>query len=202
MRIVLISLAVLALSTGCNKKLKKEIEEMDQKIQELESKQNQTSHLLGSDEPISLSFYTSVNTNKTINLDQNFYFKAGNFNTQYLEDNGDGTYEVYIERWEDLNGNSYSFIEFDYNPSTNVATNVELGGEFYDSNGTFCDTRIRSTDPEATINVSVQSFNANTGTVSVTATGSTSNSSNYNYFAGNGMSGTWKFSGKLPIYKQ
>lgn len=58
----------------------------------------------------------------TINYDHSFRWDTEN-DASYLEDNGDGTYDIFIERYASTSSSEYSYIEvYDYDPTIGISS--------------------------------------------------------------------------------
>jgi hypothetical protein len=120
------------------KKMKDDIKDLKNEISELQ-KQNDTlkdknsalanqidlvASAIGSNEPMiaTTTFEDNSGTNRTISAVYNF--KTSAYQTQSLYNNNDGTYDIYIERFGDVDWNEGAWVNFTYNPTTKAVTNL------------------------------------------------------------------------------
>ena len=163
------------------KKLKDDIKELQSQVNDLE-KQNDTlknhnsalqerlngiASALGSDEPITATTTFEDDKAATRTITGTYRLKSGDWNTQYMYNNNDGTYEVYIERFSDIDWSSGASVSFTYNPTTKAITNI--GGSHYWSDADSYEDRARyfSGYSGLTMNVTIDNINVTTGDISL-----------------------------------
>ena len=128
-KLSIIFLAFPLLFSSCNKKLKNDLNDLEKSVQEqkdlnagLQNQVNNVNSLLGSNEPMIAITTFKDDNNVDRSVSNTYSFKAGNYSTQYMEDNGDGTYDVYIERFSDVEWHEGASIGFTYDPVTKAIT--------------------------------------------------------------------------------
>jgi hypothetical protein len=206
-------LVVPLLFSSCNKKLKEEVKELDSQVSDLKSKNdalhnqiNGLSSILGSNEPITATTSFVDDNGVTRTWTDTYSFKSSGPQGQLMEDNGDGTYDIFINRFKDVNGNEGAWVYFTYNPTTGVITN-KGGGQYWEWNLPYGDQAgyIESYG-NCTADITLSNMNATTGEISLSFSG-TSNSAyytNYPYYSPNdtGASTSFSFTGTLSIYPE
>jgi outer membrane murein-binding lipoprotein Lpp len=205
------SLMGATLLTSCNKKLKEDIKDLDSQVSDLKTKnetlQNQlntTSAAIGSNEPITATTSFVDDNGATKTWTDTYNFKAGNYSTQYMEDNGDGTFDIYIERFSDVDWYEGAWVYFTYNPTTGVLSD-KSGGQYWDWNLPYGDNAsYYESYGNCTANITLSSINTTTGAISLSFSG-TSNAAyytNYPYYCPNdaGATTTLSFTGTLKVF--
>jgi hypothetical protein len=169
-------------------------------INELEDRLDKVENALGTNEPLDIDFQTKNLEDLDISKKASFLFKSKGYN-EYIEDNQDGTYDVYIERYYDVFGNEGAWIFFEYNLSTKEITNKQARVYFYDRFGRYINP-IFSDDAASgnTLTLDVKSINVETGVVDVNVTASTIETSTNNEYSGKPMNCTFSFKGKLDVF--
>lgn len=169
-------------------------------VDDLEDRLDKVENSLGTNEPISVNFKTTNYDDVEIVEKTSYLFKAKGYN-QYMEDNGDGTYYVYVERFADVGWNEGAWVEFNYNPTTKEATNIESRIYFYDQFGNYLNPRFSEDSYVGnTTSLTVSSFNTETGAVNLTLDASTDATATNNEFEGEPMSCSFSFKGKLEVF--
>jgi hypothetical protein len=207
------------LLTSCNKKLKEELNDLEKSVNDEKAKnealQNQLNTLNGQVDtingqvgtingvlirkPISMTFSTSNSTGALSHTASYPFVYGSDYGYSYIEDNGNGTYYVYVERAGDLGTDFDVVIEFTYNPTTNTVTFPYLQTQGYFSNGNYFYAEFNgSTNITQTITVS--SFNFNAGTISFTYSGSTTAAYSNNAYTNQPMTATASYSGPMAKY--
>lgn len=200
---------------SCNKKLKKEMDELEQEVAaqkaqsenlqaqntNLQNQINNVNSLLGSNEPVTITTTFQDNSNITRNVSNVFSFKSSNYSTQYMQENGNGTYDVYIERFGDVEWEEGARLSFVYDPSNGAITSPYMthywswnisgyNNYAYYSGGT----------PAPVINITLNKISTTTGEIDLTATASVVDG--YNGAvpnAGKACSSTFSFKGTLGV---
>lgn len=195
----MIAVAILSVSflTSCNKGLKDDMKELEQKLAEEQAKNAKIRQNLGGDACFSYTFSTNDGTNAVNLTDDLCLYNDHVVDGNYVIDYGDSTYYVYVERtgdyWDD-----YLSIGFDYDSKTGI---VELDEAYLyaifpgelDQNGVYF------YDEENTTNnvLRVTSFNRNTGAISFSFNGATLADFSDNYYSNQPMTLNFNFSGDL-----
>jgi hypothetical protein len=217
--LVILSLLVAGstLFSSCNKKLKDDIKDLKQQVDELkkhnselQEQVNGVENILGSNEPIIATTTFTDNNNTTRTVVGAYKFKAGNSSTQRMYDNGDGTYDIYIERFSDVEWYEGAWVAFTYNPTTKAVTN-KRGGQYwndedpYYNNARYDENYITT---GLTFSITVNSLNLATGEISLnfsaSGTAEYTNAVVYYYVPNKGkpVSTTFSFTGKLKVFTQ
>jgi len=195
--------------TSCNKALKKDVKDLDKQVADLQAQNaqlqaqaNTTSAVLGANEPITATttFFDSNDSARTVT--DTYYFKANNYSTQYIQDNGDGTFDVYIERFSDVDWNEGAEFGFTYDSATQMMSN-QWCEQYWSDNDPYGDYAYYPAGyTGSTVNITLTSFNLLTGdiNVSVSAAADVNFSTNYPYWVPNSpktCSTSFSFKGKL-----
>lgn len=190
---LLLSLLVASLIlSSCNKD---EIDSLDKRLSKVEKR-------IG-DDPITYKFSSTYTDGTPITKNGAFYFKSTGSSTHYMEDFGDGTYGVYIERFADVDWNEYAWLYFEYNPTTEEVLYSNAGIWFINSNFDYIYSYIYPNSyTENNIDLTVKSFDTETGKISVTARATTTNNSNNNsyYVTTKAQTLDLTFKGQLEIF--
>jgi len=205
-----ISLAGLAALPSCTKNLKEDIKDLQTQVDSLEKRNaalrdqaRATRNILGSDEPITATTTYKDAAGIEKQYQDTYSLKSGNYSTQYMVDMEDGTYEVYIERFLDIDWSEGAWAEFRYDPATKTVT-PSRGGQYWRSPG-YNHAYYTSGNAGCELKIDLKEIDINTGKISFdfTATGSAA------YTAGGswpnpGQAHTTKFSftGKLAVFKR
>ncbi|HEX6426051.1 MAG TPA: bZIP transcription factor [Niastella sp.] len=204
------------------KKLKDDIKDLQSQVNDLE-KQNDTlkNHnsvlqeqlngvvsSLGSNEPIAATTTFEDDNGVTRTISGVYKFKSTDYYTQKLVKNTDGTYEIYIERFGDLNWNEGAWVGFTYNPTTKAVTNISGGQYWSDADSYYDNARYSGTTTGLTMNVTIESLDVTTGATSLkfsaSGTSAYTNAVSYWYVPNQGkpVSTTFSFAGKLKLFTQ
>lgn len=193
-------LAGCALTTSCNKDLKNDIQELQGRVNEVES-------ILGANEPITATSTFTDNANATRTVTGTYKFKAGNNGTQKMVNNGNGTFDVYIERFSDVDWYEGAWISFTYNPTSKAITNKKGGHYWGDEDSYGNQTRYDATKPNGlTLDITVDKIDVTTGDISLkfAASGTSQYTSEapatWSPNPGKPMSTTFDFTGKLKVF--
>lgn len=189
------------------KKLKGQVDELKKDNQELQDQINGIDSILGSNEPISVMTTYIDDNGATRTVSGIYKFKTANAYTQWMIDNGDGTYDISIGRFGDVLAQEIVMATFTYNPTTKAVTHKyvehnwdDLGpyGEYavyYDS---------YSPNHPPVIAITVNSLNVVTGDISlnVSASGDAAytTASQQAPNPGAPVSTTFSFAGKVKIF--
>jgi hypothetical protein len=168
-------------------------------INELEDRLDKVENALGTNEPLSIDFQTKNLEDLDVSKKFSFLFKSKGYN-EYLEDNQDGTVDVYIERFSDVDWNEGAWIGFEYDLNTKEISNQEAGVYFYDRFGRWINPRFDPDNAGNTLTLKVNSINIETGSVDVDVTASTDGTASNNEYTGKPMNCTFKFKGKLDVF--
>jgi hypothetical protein len=193
--------------SSCNNKLKDDIDAMEKEIADLKNKQEETKAILGANEPITATTTFVDDDGVTRTITQTFKFKANDDYTQYLGENENGTYTVYIERFGDVNWNEGAWVSFVYDPQTGDITE-KRAGHYWDEESEYYDNAWYAQDyysVDANINITLHSFNISTGDISlsVNARGNEDYTSQDSWISpnqGSIMTTKFSFNGKLKLF--
>jgi hypothetical protein len=185
--------------------LQKQNDTLKDKNSSLQSKLDGIANAIGSDEPITATttFQDNSGANRTVTA--TYKFKSSDYYTQYMLDNGDGTYYIYIERFSDVSWNEGVSASFNYNPTTKAVTNVYAQHYWNDADPYSNYAYYVSGYSGLTMNLSVESFNLTTGAISVKFNASGTDAYTTNYGgpnSGKPVSTTFSFVGKVKFFKQ
>lgn len=204
------------------KKMKDDIKDLKNEISDLQ-KQNDTlkeknsllanqadliGSVIGSNEPVIATTTFEDNSGATRTISAVYKWKSIDYYTQYMMDNKDGTYYIYIERFSDVGWNEGAWIDFTYNPTTKAVTNFATRHYWRDYDPYSNRARYYGGSYTGlTLNFTVESFDLTTGAISVkmAASGTSAYTSAYSSYApnpGKPVSTTLSFTGKLKLLKQ
>jgi hypothetical protein len=191
------------------KKLKGQVDELKKDNQELKDQIDGIDSILGSNEPMDVTTTFVDDNGATRTVSGVYKFKSANAYTQWMINNGDGTYHIHMQRFGDVGGGENAEIEFTYNPTTKLSTNKWIVHEWSDHdpyyNNVYYDGN-NSPGPAPVITITVNSFNPATGDISlnVSASGDAAYTSDVPYYwvpkAGKPVSTTLSFAGKLKLF--
>ena len=204
------------------KKLKDDIKDLQSQVNDLQ-KQNDTlkthnstlqerlngiASAIGSDEPITATTTFEDSKGATRTVTGTYRLKSGDSYTQYIYNNNNGTYEVYIERFSDLDWTAGASVSFIYNPTTKAVTNI--GGSHYWSDADSYGDRARymSGYTGLTMSVTIDKLDITTGETSLkfSASGTSAYTSAVNSYyvpnPGKPVTTNFIFAGKLKIFNQ
>jgi hypothetical protein len=200
--ILIICIILPLLLSSCNKKLKEDMKEMEREIENQKNINASLQNQLGADEPITATTTFADDSNVTRTVSATYGFKASNGETQYMSLQSNGTYEILIQRFLDLDDNEGAWMMFYYNPSTGAITNPGMG-HYWDWNisgyYSYAQYYLFYT-PVPAINITIHSINTSTGYIDLTATGTASDGYNGTTpNSGKGATTTLSFKGTLGI---
>jgi hypothetical protein len=202
------------------KKMKDDIKDLKNQVTDLRNqndtlkKHNSTlqEHLngvinsLGSDEPISATTTFVDNIGSTRTVKGVYEFKAADYRTQNLVKNNDGTYDIYIERFGDVEWYEGAWTSFTYNPTTKAVTNISGGHYWYDADSYYDNARYEGGYTGLTMSVTVDSLNLATGATSLkfsaSGTGAYTSAIDWYYSPNQGkpVATNLTFVGKLKLF--
>jgi len=208
--IVGLSLAGLAMLPSCTKNLKDDVSDLKTQVDSLKKRNaalrdhaKETQNILGSDEPITATTSYKDDAGADQSYQDKYNFKAGNYSTQYMVEQSNGNYEVYIERFSDVEWYEGAWVSFAYNPTTKEMTQ-KGGGQYWSNTSRWfnCYYYEGSTGQEVTINL--KSINLTTGEISLDFTGTIAGANTNGNYPNPGVAHTTKFSftGKLAVLKR
>jgi hypothetical protein len=190
--------------SSCNKKLKKELDEQKQEIADLKAQQDATNATLGFNSPPSMSMTTTTTTatnpDSAISVNRSYKFTTGP-NTTNMQNNHDGTWDVYMYVTEVSYWDNDSYIGLTYNPTTKVVTDAYIYMNYYDYQYDYKNVRLDQNDPNTTATFTVNNFNTTSGAFEITASGSTNASSSYNIYSGKPYTANFHYSGTLTVFQ-
>ncbi len=201
-----VSAIALASFTSCNKKLKDDMRDLENSLSDQERRNNDLQGQLNglkegiTKEPLMVKFNTTDNDDQAVSYEGDYTLVVGSdYTNSYVEDNGGGTYDVYVRRSDDLGTDYSAEIQFTYNPSNGQVTAISAQTQGFGSEGEPINVSFSgSTGLIQTVSVSAFDFNAGTITFSYSA------NSTVNYFdnayTGNTMSFTASYTGTLVKY--
>ncbi|NII26482.1 hypothetical protein HB364_15440 [Pseudoflavitalea sp. X16] len=201
---------------SCNKDLKDDIKTLRNRVETLKQQNSglgkeadETEHLLGSDEPMVAVTNFGDNNNGTRTVEGTYKFKASDSRTQRMINNGDGSYDIYIERINEIYWYEGAWVAFRYKPATKEIINPK-SAHYWDNDFDAYDDRARYDSnlyPNGvTINITVNNFNPATGDIAlvVVSSATTEYTSNVNSYyvpnQGKPVSTRLTFSGKLKLF--
>lgn len=201
-----IALMVLSfLSVSCNKKLKDDMDDLEKSLDEQKSRnenlQNQVTSLnsILTKTPMTINFSTTNDNDEPVSYGGTYSFVYGSdYGYSYVEDNGNGTYYIYIWRGADLGTDFMGEVSFTYNPSTGAVTNPSAQTRGYGAKGENINTTFSGTT-NITQTVTVNSFNFDEGSIDFNYS-ATTDAAYANEYVGKPMTFTASFSGKLAKY--
>lgn len=189
--------------SSCNKNLKDDIKDLRNQL-------DSVSHAIGADEPITVTTSFKDNNNVSRNITETYRFKSNGKNTQKLLKKLDGNYEIYIERFLDVNWNEGIDLGFIYNPTTKAITNKNVTHYWddYANYNPYARYFEGGNYPGLSININIKKIDLTTGAISleVDASGNEeySNTAPGYYVPRRGAAVNTKFSfeGKLKYFEQ
>ncbi len=190
LRPLLYFLPLVVLMSSC---LKGDLEDLEKQLADLEK-------ALGSNEPLAIDFATTNSNDVPVVKKTSYGFKSLYYYSNYMEDNQDGTFDIYIERFGDVDWNEGAWIYFEYDEATETFSGEQAGVYFRDQFRTNINPYF---DPDLsghTFEFKLNSINTTTGQVSVSINASTDNTAANNEYSGKPMTCTFAFNGILPIY--
>jgi hypothetical protein len=186
--------------------LAKQTDTLKAKHSSLKDQLDGIANAIGSDEPITATTTFEDNNGATRTVSATYNFKSTDYYTQYMINNGDGTYSIYIERFIDVDWNEGISVYFTYNPTTKAVTNESVG-HYWDDNDPFYDYAYYYSGSYTglTKSLTVDSFNLATGAISIKF--SASGTSAYTASAdvpnpGKPVSTNFAFAGKVKLFSQ
>jgi hypothetical protein len=198
-------MAITFLSVSCNKKLKENMDDLENSLNEEKSKneslQSQVTSLnsILTKTPMTISFSTTNASDAAVSYNGTYSFVYGSdYNYSYVEDNGDGTYYVYVWRGADLGTDYYGRVSFTYNPTTGVVTNPSAETQGYGAGAESINASFSGVTNIAQT-VTVNSFDFNAGSINFNYSATTAVAYT-NVYTGKPMTFTASYSGALAKY--
>lgn len=204
------TLVIGALSfSSCNKNLKDDIKELQKQNSEMQEKLKGIATLLGTDEPITATTTFKDSDGKTVTIKDTYSFKASGASTQALVKYPDGHYEIYIERFSDVNWNEGAWVAFNYNPTTKAITR-KRGGQYWDNFASYNDNARYDENyfnTGLTFNINIKNIDLASGVISlevkIDGTEDYTNGVDYWYVprTGTAITTSFNFDGKLRTFE-
>lgn len=201
LRIAFIAVVALGVISSCNKQLKEDIDDLEKKLAEEQAKTQQLQNGLGATSCANVRMRTNTDDDVAIDFTDQYCFTYGDANSDtYVQDNGDSTYYVYVEKYGNLDDN-YTYISFTFNPYTGEK-DVDYAYFRAGIDGVGDEVRV---DLDGTTDITqtlvINSFDFNTGNISFSYTAVTTENYYDNYYSGKPMTVSIDFSGKLFRYR-
>ncbi len=187
--ILFLFLPLVVVMSSC---LKGDLEDLEKQLAELEK-------ALGSNEPVVLNFSTTTTASEPIVKNAAFLFKGSDSDDNYMEDNEDGTYDIYVERSLDVDFDEYVWVYFRYDINSDEVTYYEFGMGWYDKYYNWINPYFYEGQLNVELDFVLNSINTETGQVSFTANAQT-NTSFSNEYSGQPMTCKLDFNGKLGLF--
>jgi hypothetical protein len=187
------------------KKMKDDIKDLKNQVNELQKENDTLKNSLGSDEPIAATTTFEDDNGATRTVSGVYKFKGSDLYTQSLVKISDTAYDVYIERYSQGGGEGAS-VEFTYNPATKAVKNVEGSHYWRDADDYTDRVRYYGTYTGLTKNLTIDSLNITTGAISLkfSAAGTSAYTSavSYSYTPNQGkpVATNFSFVGKLKLF--
>lgn len=195
--------------TSCTKNLKDDVKELKKQNSDLQDRLNDVSEMLGTNESITVTTSFKDRDNIDRNIKHEMKFKAADYRSSAMIKNTDNTYDIEIERFNDIWGDGGVYIEFTYNPATKSITNKRVQ-HYWEDYGNYNDNVLYDEDyfdEGLTMNINVKSIDVNTGALSleVQASGTESYTDNipdswYVPARGKAVKTSFTFEGKLKTF--
>jgi hypothetical protein len=166
---------------------------------DLEKRLDHVEDALGTNEPLRVDFATTNYDDVAVESERVYRLKPSGDN-EYIYDNQDGTYYVYIERFGNVDWEEGAWMEFTYDSETKTVTEGAVGTYFNDFYGSYKNVRFYQESVGNTLEIDVNSFNPETGKISVDAIGSSTTDYPNNIFEGKPMNISLAFRGVLNVY--
>ena len=202
--------------TSCNKNLKDDIKDLKSKVDtlnkhnsELQEQIDNIEVIFGANEPITATTTFTDNNNATKTIKESYYFKSTASQTQRMEQDENGNYLIYIERFKDVwsGDGGGAWVAFTYNPTSKAITDKRGGHYWWDTDVYENRARYSELDEEngLTINITIDKISTTTGEISLkfSATGNETYTDNIGDNApnpGKPMSTNFNFTGKLVVF--
>lgn len=201
--------------TSCNKNLKDDIKDLRNEVDslnkynsELDQKVKDLEEAIGSNEPIIATSTFVDDDGKTRTIKGSFRFKSSGVSTHVARQMPDGNYDIYVERFGDMEWSAGAWIAFHYNPSTKTISNKRMGHYWDDFDPYANRTRYDETAYNGTglhISFTLHKLDLSTGALSITcnATAAADYTSQYNSYCpnpGQPMSTHFDFNGQLRVF--
>ncbi len=206
-----------SLLTSCTKNLKNDVNDLKKQVDslnkynsELKGQVGNLHAILGNDEPIAAVTTFVDNNNATRKVEDVYKFKANNYSTQSMIKNDDGTYDIYIERFSDVNWNEGALVGFTYNPVTKALSH-KRGRHYWNNSDPYTSNARYEEDYYSnglTLNITINHIDVTTGDISLnfSAAGTAAYTSGIYYYyvpnPGKPVSTSFTFSGKCKVFTQ
>jgi hypothetical protein len=159
---------------------------------------------IGSDEPIAITTTFQDNNGATRTISGTYKFKSTDYYTQSMYKNNDGTYEIYIERFNDITWNESVSVGFTYNPTTKAVTSL-TAYHYWDDADSYSDyAYYYGTYSGLTKTLTIDNFDVTTGAISLkfsaSGTGDYTNSTGNSPNPGKPVTTNFTFAGKLKLF--
>ncbi|MFN8416847.1 MAG: hypothetical protein U0U66_11010 [Cytophagaceae bacterium] len=201
--LLVVAVAILSASflTSCNKGLKDDMKELEQKLADEQAKNQKLQEALGTSSCASISLKTKDYDDVEVVASGDYCLNEESF-AGVIAHRGDSIYAITIEKSGDLSGDKYLYFDFYYDAKNKVSEMdyLELEGYFNDLSDYF-DVELED-DEELTSTITVTSFNPTTGQISFTYSGVSTENFNYNHYEGQPMTIGVSFSATLPVIQE
>ena len=187
---VLVSVMAIGLSS-C---LKDDLEDLQSQVAELEKN-------LGFDQPLSAQFDTKNDAGTAVSYTKKFLYQSPEY--IYMEDNGDNTFDIYVEKYSDPEWYEGAWVFFTYDASTGEVVGDPRGGIYFnDENWRWVNPWFSRSNygDSNTCTVTINSINTSTGKIDFVFDGSTTDAATNNEYSGKAMTLKLTFKGTLPKY--
>ena len=187
--------------------LQKQNDTLKDKNSDLEGQTDGVANIIGYNEPITATTTFLDNNGNTKTVSGTYKFKTSDYSSQSMIKRTGGTYDIYLDRYSNVEGGDRAWVRFTYNPTTKAVTNLSANHNWNDADSYSNRARYYSGYTGVTVNVTVDSLNLTTGATSIKFSGAgTSDYTNaYPSYApnpGKPVSTNFSFVGKLKLFSQ
>jgi len=168
--------------TSCTKDLKNDISDLKKgataqhrRIDSIAGRIDSIDIILGANEPITVTTSFADNNNGTRTIKGTYSFKSNNNETQFARAQADGSYLVFVKRFQGIYSNERASVFFRYDPATKSVSEKQVIHQWDDADGylDFAAYGTRYAGHEGlSINITVNSFNVATGAISLNVSAS------------------------------
>lgn len=169
-------------------------------VDELRTRVDGINNTLGMDAPLTVEFDTKNDLNHAVVKNTVFYYVSHNGN-YFMRETEDGFYEVYLEKYSDIDWTESAWMYFEYNPETGEVKTSQVGIRFYSHDLDEVETWFNDAQPTADVKYTVKEFDAATGRVSFTMEANSTADYTLNYYTNKPMNMTASFKGNLDVYQ-
>lgn len=169
-------------------------------INDLEDRLDKVENAIGSNEPMFIDFTTKDAQDRDISLKDEFIYQASGYNS-YLQVNSDGTVDVYIENFKDVDWNVGAWASFRYDQQSKEISDINSGSYFYNRFGTWTTPRWRDDYEGQQVSLNLKSIDLQKGFISFEFTGTSTAESVYNEFQGKAMNMLLKYTGTVEVFE-